>query len=871
MRFRVWLIVTLLLLFAYAAGATTVSGTTVQDGSSQNYALSGGTICFGPSSCFAVNNGHFTGTVGAATYTVSVYDNTSTDILDLYGVVVSGSAWSFDSYRIPTGNTPQAQGKGVPYMGCLEGARYTITNPSNTSTGLSAFPYYLCGSDQDLNQWYNTNNVINNTALNVQSINGVTGKFQFSGSGVVCTNTTCVFNGGGDTSTVNVNGSPITNPNFNGPVPAPPAGNTNVTFQTSGSNVSGYVPNNQAFNPPDTLYLFAGPDSIVGDDGTAYNYGTAIPISTWSINSGVCTFNSTSAHNLTVGEAFTSEGVSGFPAIPSPYAVWTSGYDLFTVATTPSSTQWTAACPLLSNTSGSGGAAENANYFLPFYTMSLPYFSGHGTAQVALPTGSTIASMFSNYTAAYHPILANWQISHPGSKMYFIVTGGRNDIQACTSASTLKTDLLSVAASVHTDGGIVLYQTITPNPWNTTNLGCHTAFVTALDLNNWAKSQVKTNANSGVNCGANCGKYFDVISDAYPVIHDLNNPYFYRLASASPASCNPQNSGDNGTSACGIAAMASILNDSMTTQGSVLKSLPDDITSGVYGGSIAPGFGFAHIAPSSAGKFWQTWYAADGSTLQFGIDASNGAYIPSLSNVPCLSTNSQGYFTSKNCLAVNTTFTGLVKHINGSFDVAAAYSDVVALFGGGTCSGFLKSDGTCSTPGGGTVTSSGSPVSGDIAKFTSSTNITTATATDINTVIKTLTGCNTAGFVYTPQAADCVSSSATKQWSCQPGLGDGLNAITAGTYLESTCKNTTGSTVTIAGVQCFTDNNGTSTLNAAGNTLGALLTGAVTCTSSFAAGTQSANVLLTNGDYIKFTFVADGTSKQSTWVVYGTY
>jgi len=110
-----------------------------------------------------------------------------------------------------------------------------------------------------------------------------------------------------------------------------------------------------------------------------------------------------------------------------------------------------------------------------------------------------------------------------------------------------------------------------------------------------------------------------------------------------------------------------------------------------------------------------------------------------------------------------------------------------------------------------------------------------------------------------------------KTWSCQPGLGDGLNAITAGTYLQSTCMNTTGVTVTLTGLKCFTDNAGSSTLNASGNTLGALLTGAITCSASFAAGSQSANVALTNGDYVKFTFVADGTSKQATWVVTGTY
>jgi len=106
-----------------------------------------------------------------------------------------------------------------------------------------------------------------------------------------------------------------------------------------------------------------------------------------------------------------------------------------------------------------------------------------------------------------------------------------------------------------------------------------------------------------------------------------------------------------------------------------------------------------------------------------------------------------------------------------------------------------------------------------------------------------------------------------KKLRCEPGFGDGLNTIAVGTYLQSTCYNDSGVTWTIAGIKCFTDNNGTSTLNVAGNSLGALLTGAVTCTSSFAAGTQSANVALTSGDYIKFTFVSDGASKQATFVV----
>jgi hypothetical protein len=102
---------------------------------------------------------------------------------------------------------------------------------------------------------------------------------------------------------------------------------------------------------------------------------------------------------------------------------------------------------------------------------------------------------------------------------------------------------------------------------------------------------------------------------------------------------------------------------------------------------------------------------------------------------------------------------------------------------------------------------------------------------------------------------------------CESGLGDGLNAIAAGTYLQSFCYNDSGVTWTITGIKCYVDGGSSSTLNAAGNTLGSLLTGPIACGTGFVAGTQTANVALTSGDYIKFTFVADGTAKQTTFVV----
>ncbi len=104
---------------------------------------------------------------------------------------------------------------------------------------------------------------------------------------------------------------------------------------------------------------------------------------------------------------------------------------------------------------------------------------------------------------------------------------------------------------------------------------------------------------------------------------------------------------------------------------------------------------------------------------------------------------------------------------------------------------------------------------------------------------------------------------------CETGLGDGLNAIAAATYLQTNCYNDSGVTWTITRLGCFTDNSGTSTLSATNGANTALLTGAVTCTTAAggAAGTQSATVTIANGDVIKFTFIADGTSKQSGWFV----
>jgi hypothetical protein len=141
--------------------------------------------------------------------------------------------------------------------------------------------------------------------------------------------------------------------------------------------------------------------------------------------------------------------------------------------------------------------------------------------------------------------------------------------------------------------------------------------------------------------------------------------------------------------------------------------------------------------------------------------------------------------------------------------------------------------------------------------------------------ITSYTGCIQT-FSMTGSSLTCSGSGYTlpsqyQTWACEPGLGDGLNAIPAGTYLQSTCWNKSGVTKTITGIACFTDNSGTSTMSVTDGSGTALLTGSITCSSSLAAGTQSGTVTIASGGFMKFTFVADGTSKQATFVTQGTY
>jgi hypothetical protein len=111
-------------------------------------------------------------------------------------------------------------------------------------------------------------------------------------------------------------------------------------------------------------------------------------------------------------------------------------------------------------------------------------------------------------------------------------------------------------------------------------------------------------------------------------------------------------------------------------------------------------------------------------------------------------------------------------------------------------------------------------------------------------------------------------STGTRFWSCQPGLGDGLNEITTGTYIQWTCRNDTGSTITLTGISCIADA-GSSTVSMTNGSGTALLSAAISCGTSYTDGTQSATTTLAAGDFIKLSIAANG-SKQIAVDVKGT-
>jgi hypothetical protein len=162
---------------------------------------------------------------------------------------------------------------------------------------------------------------------------------------------------------------------------------------------------------------------------------------------------------------------------------------------------------------------------------------------------------------------------------------------------------------------------------------------------------------------------------------------------------------------------------------------------------------------------------ASGSTSNMVIPATGGAggqfvqYIDSAGNQHLGTPSGSGTVSTS-----GTVTTGAISKFSGSTSITnAAATDIVNLFS--TCSGtqYLGADGACHAGGTGTVTSSGSPSGGSIPKFTAAANIAPAAASDIVNLFSTCSGTQ---YLGADGACHTASGSGTVTSSGSPVFGN---------------------------------------------------------------------------------------------------
>jgi hypothetical protein len=131
-KFFLLLALGILPTFLFAA-TTTVSGNYVQDGAG-NY-LATGTFCFTGSSCLAITGSTFSGNVTSGTGTVTIVNASSSTILTVPNVTISGATFNWNNYVVPV--NASISGVGFPYLPCALGAQYTNTVNSLTINCIS--------------------------------------------------------------------------------------------------------------------------------------------------------------------------------------------------------------------------------------------------------------------------------------------------------------------------------------------------------------------------------------------------------------------------------------------------------------------------------------------------------------------------------------------------------------------------------------------------------------------------------------------------------------------------------------------------------------------------------------------------------------
>ena len=353
---------------------------------------------------------------------------------------------------------------------------------------------------------------------------------------------------GGSTS-VSVNGTSVSNPNFNDTLPAALTNYLNLFWQHSGSSVSVQVPYASAstfgvakvdnttitatngvisatgvggsgvqYNPPTTSYVIASFSGLY-DDSDANS--TALPaissVSCAGSSPSVCTVTFASAHGLSVGGAIDMHALTSWPAPPSYTGAQAAQIGSFQVATVPSSTSITFSTPTaLSYTcSSSCGTAYDASYWGIWDFAREPFIYGHGTVWGVETSAATLNTDFAAVAAAT-----------AGTPTFLILQVGQNDFAAGSSVSSLETTVKGIWQQAHAQSPqwTVVQSTMVPASYGSTGIG-----LKGSQFNYWLWAQVKTQALVAT------GMYYDW----YSPTADVLSPGALTVAKMPTQSANP--------------------------------------------------------------------------------------------------------------------------------------------------------------------------------------------------------------------------------------------------------------------------------------------------------------------------------------------
>lgn len=329
--------------------------------------------------------------------------------------------------------------------------------------------------------------------------------------GTTVTASSGVISAPGGSSSVSVNGSAVSSPNFNGTTPTPPAGNVNVTWQASSSNVSAYVPS--IFNPSTTNYTVIAVSALFDDSNSL---STAVASSSWgctgSTGSLSCTATTTADPKMIANYSYVDAStLTGWPARTAPWSRQDTNYGSFLVTSeswsgSTGTVTWTDTNSIDSAMSGSGGSIYDASEWGLYKLAHQPFFWQHGTVRGYIVSAQNANASFSTYVPSC------------ASPDQVIIEQGQDDISTGRTEAQIETDFQGVWSQAHTAGCLVSMGTITNAQYGAGAIA--SVWQITGDLNTqWITLQAKSQALKA------SGNYYDFLIDwAGYFVPSLNSP-----------------------------------------------------------------------------------------------------------------------------------------------------------------------------------------------------------------------------------------------------------------------------------------------------------------------------------------------------------